>query len=123
MTAALPAHFPDVKHRRTHRRRWQKITTIVSGNVRPSTRRISMRTASAIIIGSITALAVLAAPALARTSDAKKTDDKSTATEASCHSYEQTPEGEWKSIPCQEVGSPARPQQKSAAGKAETSMH
>ena len=82
-----------------------------------------MRIAGAIIIGSITALAVLVTPVLARTSDAKKTDDKSAVTEASCHAYEQAPDGEWKPIPCQAVGPEARPQQKSAAGKADTATH
>ncbi len=80
-----------------------------------------MRKASAIILGSIAALAVLATPVLARTSEAPKTDDKSTS--PGCHSYVQTPDGEWKPMPCEEVGPEARTPHKPAAGSADNATH
>jgi hypothetical protein len=80
-----------------------------------------MRIASAIFAGSMAALAVLTMPALARNSDARKTDDKSAA--SPCRAYEQTADGEWKPIPCQETGSEARTQHKSSTGSADETTH
>ncbi|MEA2866128.1 MAG: hypothetical protein QOE39_843 [Bradyrhizobium sp.] len=80
-----------------------------------------MRTVSAIFVGSIAALAILTAPVLAKTSDAQQTDDK--ATSPSCHSYEQNPDGSWKPLPCQELGSPAQPQRKPATRSVDGSSH
>jgi hypothetical protein len=68
-----------------------------------------MRIANAIIAGSFAALLALALPALAKNSDVPKPDDKSVS--SPCHAYEQTADGEWKPIPCQESGSQARTQQ------------
>jgi hypothetical protein len=79
-----------------------------------------MRTASAIFAGSMAALAVLTTPMLAKTSDAQKTDDKSAA--SPCRAYEQTADGEWKPIPCQE-GSEARTQHKPPTGSADETTH
>jgi hypothetical protein len=78
-----------------------------------------MRKACAILAGSIATLAVLAAPALAKsvnatTAEAPKADDP-----PACHSYVQTPEGEWKPAPCQEVGAEARTPKKHAGGNAD----
>ena len=70
-----------------------------------------MRIASAIFAGSIAALAVLTAPALAKDSNAPKTGDQSAS--PACTSYEQTLNGEWKPVPCQE-GSGTQTQHKSA---------
>jgi hypothetical protein len=81
-----------------------------------------MRKACTLIMGTIAALAVLATPVLARTADAQKTDDKTTSPPA-CRSYEQTPEGEWKPIPCAEVGTEARTPRKPAAGNADATTH
>lgn len=82
-----------------------------------------MRTAAAIFIGSMAALAVLATPVLAKTADIRKTDDKSTAAEAPCHAYEETPGGEWKPVPCQELGSEARSQQRPATANTDNATH
>jgi hypothetical protein len=64
-----------------------------------------MRIAHLIFTGSIAALAVLTAPALAKNSNAQKTDDASTsATSSACHAYQQAPDGSWNPVACQEVG-------------------
>ncbi len=80
-----------------------------------------MRTVSAILLGSVAALAILTAPVQAKTSDAQPTDDKSTS--SSCHSYEQNPDGSWKPLPCQELGSPAQQQRKPATRSVDGSAH
>ena len=84
-----------------------------------------MRKACAIFAGSIAALAVLATPALARTANATanapRADDPSAP--AACHSYVQAADGEWKPMPCHEVGAEAPTQHKHAAGKADTETH
>jgi hypothetical protein len=80
-----------------------------------------MRTANAIFAGSMAVLAVLTTPALAKNSDAQKTDDKSAA--SPCRAYEQTADGEWKPIPCQEVGSEARTQHKPSTGSTDETTH
>ena len=79
-----------------------------------------MRIARLIFTGSIAALAVLTAPALAKNSHAQKIDDTSaSASSASptCHAYQQAPDGTWNQLPCQEGGgtSQAQTQRKSAA--------
>jgi hypothetical protein len=79
-----------------------------------------MRIASAIFAGSMATLAVLTTPVLAKTSDAQKTDDKSAA--SPCRAYEQTADGEWKPIPCQE-GSEARTLHKPPTGTADETTH
>jgi hypothetical protein len=71
-----------------------------------------MRTVSAILLGSVAALAILTAPVLAKTSDAQQTDEKPTS--SPCHSYEQNPDGSWAQLPCQELGPPAQTQHKPA---------
>jgi hypothetical protein len=80
-----------------------------------------MRTVSA-ILGSLAALAIMTAPALARNSNAQQTDDKSAP--SPCHSRQQSPDGTWIEIPCQELGgssvsTPPRP----AGRSAETASH
>ena len=76
-----------------------------------------MRIAQWIFTGSIAALAVLTAPALAKNSNTQKIDDLSAASaSSSCHAYQQAPDGSWTALPCQELGttSQARPQHESA---------
>ena len=80
-----------------------------------------MRIAATILAGSIAALAVLTTPALARNSDTQRTDDKSPA--APCTSYERILNGEWKPIPCQEVGPGGPTQHKPSTGSADTATH
>jgi hypothetical protein len=64
---------------------------------------IPMRIKRAIFVGSIATLAAMTAPALAKHSNAQKTDDKSTS--SSCHAYQQAADGSWTELPCQELGS------------------
>jgi hypothetical protein len=61
-----------------------------------------MRIAALAIIGSVAALAMAAAPALARTTVPQKTEDKSTP--PSCHAYQMAADGTWTVMPCQESG-------------------
>ena len=77
-----------------------------------------MRIAHLIFTGSIAALAVLTAPALAKNSNTQKVDDTSASSASStCHAYQQAPDGSWTSLPCQENGSArqTQTQHKSAA--------
>ena len=76
-----------------------------------------MRIKNAIFFGSVTALAVLAAPSLARNSEAQKMNEQpaSTAPSPSCQSYQQAPDGSWKQLPCQELGSGGGTQHKPPA--------
>jgi hypothetical protein len=62
---------------------------------------------AAILFGAIIAPVILAGPALANSSAAKTAEVAKTTDAASsppCYSYEQTPDGSWKQITCQEVG-------------------
>jgi hypothetical protein len=73
-----------------------------------------MRIARSIFAGSMAALALLTAPALAKNSTAQKADDqkaedKST---ASCHAYQQAADGSWSVLPCHEFGSGGQTQHK-----------
>jgi hypothetical protein len=61
-----------------------------------------MRITNSIFAGSIVALTALAAPALAKSSDTQKSDDKQTL--SSCHAYEQAADGSWRQLPCTENG-------------------
>ena len=77
-----------------------------------------MRIAHLVFAGSIAALAVLTAPALAKNSNTQKVDDTSASSASpTCHAYQQAPDGSWTSLPCQENGgaSQAQTQHKSAA--------
>jgi hypothetical protein len=70
-----------------------------------------MRIAHLIFTGSIAALAVLTAPALAKNSNTQKVDDTSASTASStsspCHAYQQAPDGSWNPVSCQELGAPS----------------
>jgi hypothetical protein len=72
-----------------------------------------------IFAGSVAALAIMAAPALAKSPDNKASDVQPSDTMAAsppCYSYEPKPDGSWTQLPCQEVGAAKPPQHKSAAG-------
>jgi hypothetical protein len=60
-----------------------------------------MRIARMILMGSVAAL-VATAPVLAKKPETQKTDEKSGS--ASCHAYQQAPDGSWTELPCQEFG-------------------
>ena len=59
-----------------------------------------MRIAKSIFVGSLAAL--VAAPALAKSSDGQKTEDKPALT--SCKAYQRAPDGSWTPLPCGEIG-------------------
>ena len=80
-----------------------------------------MRIITTIFLGSIATLTVLTAPALARTSDAQKTDNKPIS--SSCHSYVQNPDGSWKPLPCEEIGAEAKSRRKSATQGTDETTH
>ena len=87
-----------------------------------------MRKACAIFICAI-ALAVPSTPSLARTANAGSNAEAAApkanepSATAGCRSYVQTPDGEWKPMPCQEVGAEAPASHKRASGKADTATH
>jgi hypothetical protein len=60
-----------------------------------------MRIATVVFVGSVAALA-LTVPAFAKNPESRKTDDKSTS--SSCQAYQQTADGSWTQLPCQEAG-------------------
>ena len=62
--------------------------------------------------------ALLAAPALAKSSDARKTSDDEQVS-SSCHAYQQQPDGSWTERPCEEKGQPAQTAHKPVAKGAE----
>lgn len=64
-----------------------------------------MRLGQAIFFGAAAALLTLAAPTLARNSNAAKPAE----TPASCQAYQQAADGTWTPLPCQETGSKAAP--------------
>jgi len=69
-----------------------------------------MRIARSVFVGSMAALALLTAPALAKNSNAQKADDKPAS--SSCHAYQRAPDGSWIALPCQQLGSSGQTQQK-----------
>ena len=72
-----------------------------------------MRIANMIFAGSAAALIALAAPALAKHSDAQKpTEDANSS--SPCHAYQMAADGSWTQLPCQEAGATGQPPRKSA---------
>ncbi len=72
-----------------------------------------MRFTHAVALASTAALLTLAAPTLARNSEAQKASEAQTA--STCHAYQQAADGSWTQLPCQEMGSSDRkPAPKSA---------
>ncbi|OPY96139.1 hypothetical protein A5906_02355 [Bradyrhizobium sacchari] len=67
-----------------------------------------MRIAYLIFAGALVAGSALTVPALAKNSDTRKTEDKSTST--SCSAYQQAPDGTWEQLPCKETGERGQPQ-------------
>lgn len=65
-----------------------------------------MRIAHLVFAGALAAGAVLAAPAVAKKSDAQKGEDKPAST--SCSAYQQAADGSWEQLPCKEAGERAQ---------------
>ncbi|MBU6457402.1 MAG: hypothetical protein KGQ48_07670 [Bradyrhizobium sp.] len=68
---------------------------------------------------AIVVLAVAAAPALARTSEAAKSGIEMAPTP--CHAYEQNPDGSWKELSCAENGPAPAPARISSRTEGKTS--
>jgi hypothetical protein len=77
---------------------------------------VRMRFARMVFAGSVCAL-VMTLPALAKNSQAQKTDDKSTS--ASCHAYQQAEDGSWVQRPCEEAGGSQTQHKPAAKGSEE----
>jgi hypothetical protein len=77
-----------------------------------------MQLAHAIFLGSMAALLTLAAPTLARNSNLPKTSEAPAS--APCHAYQQTADGAWTQLPCQEMGSKPQPRSASKSATEET---
>jgi hypothetical protein len=71
-----------------------------------------MRIKRAIFAGATAALVSLAAPALANNSPAPNSGEQPAA--SSCSALQQTADGTWARLPCQEVGSPKQTPRQSA---------
>ena len=71
-----------------------------------------MRIKHAIFAGSMAALVSLTAPALAKNSAAKATSEQPAA--LSCSALQQTTDGTWARLPCQEVDSSRQTPRQSA---------
>jgi uncharacterized low-complexity protein len=67
-----------------------------------------MRNINAAFAGAFALATVLAAPVLAKNSDTRKGEDKSTS--SSCSAYQQAPDGSWEPLPCKETGERSQPQ-------------
>lgn len=80
-----------------------------------------MRIARSIFAGSMAALALLTAPALAKNFHAQKADDKPAS--SSCHAYQQAADGSWTELPCQEFGSSGQTQHKPPHRGADEDAH
>jgi hypothetical protein len=61
-----------------------------------------MRVVTAIFLAAGVAWALDAGPSLAKTSEAPKAVNETSS--PPCHAYEQSPDGSWKELPCQEEG-------------------
>lgn len=73
-----------------------------------------MRIARLVFAGAFAAMAVAAAPVLAKSSDRQKADDKSTTSSAGCQAYQQAADGSWTQLPCGEPGAAGAPQHRTA---------
>ena len=61
-----------------------------------------MRIAQSIFVGSLAAIVLVAAPALAKNPDGQKAEDKQAS--VSCQAYQKAPDGSWTPLPCGVVG-------------------
>jgi hypothetical protein len=75
-----------------------------------------MRLGQAIFVATLAALLAAAVPGLARNAETPKAGEQPAS--SSCHSYQQTSDGSWTELPCQELGAPA-PSRKSSPRKAD----
>jgi len=74
-----------------------------------------MQIAQVIFVAALAWLTIAIAPALAKSSDIQKTDEKLPS--PVCHAYQRADDGSWKELPCAEVAPPPQPSHKHASGK------
>jgi len=77
-----------------------------------------MRITHMIFVGSLAALVAATAPALAKNSQNQKTTEEQTSS-ASCHAYQQAPDGSWTALPCSEHGAATQTEHKPVAAGSE----
>nr|WP_244978677.1 hypothetical protein [Bradyrhizobium pachyrhizi] len=83
-----------------------------------------MRIANLVFAGSLAAIAAVATPALAKSTERQKADEKSTTTTSSgCQAYQQAADGTWNQLPCGEAGSNGATQHRPAAKGADDDEH
>jgi hypothetical protein len=73
-----------------------------------------MRIANLTSVALLAALIGLAAPVMAKSSDARKAADDAS-TSSSCHAYQQEADGSWTERPCEEKGQPVQTQHRPVA--------
>jgi len=73
-----------------------------------------MRIAPVAFAGAVAALVVLTPPALAKSPDAQKSDDKSAP--SSCSAYQQSADGSWVQLPCKEADTHSQAQTQHRSG-------
>ncbi|QPF87765.1 hypothetical protein IC762_16350 [Bradyrhizobium genosp. L] len=73
-----------------------------------------MPIARLVFAGALAAVAALAAPALAKSSDHQKADDKATTASVGCQAYQQAADGSWTQLPCGEPGAGGATQHRAA---------
>ena len=83
-----------------------------------------MRITRLVFASSLAAIAAVATPALAKSSERQKADDKSTSTSVGCQAYQQAADGSWTQLPCGEAGgASAATQQRGTTKGADDDQH
>ena len=83
-----------------------------------------MRIAKLVFAGSLAAIAAMATPALAKSAERQKADEKSTTTNSvGCQAYQQAADGTWNQLPCGEAGSNGATQHRAATKGADDDEH
>jgi hypothetical protein len=80
-----------------------------------------MQIAKVIFVATLAWLTIAIAPALAKSSDIQKTDEKLPS--PVCHAYQRADDGSWKELPCAEVAPLQQPSHKHASVKSGNSAH
>ncbi|AUC96752.1 hypothetical protein CWS35_22765 [Bradyrhizobium sp. SK17] len=83
-----------------------------------------MRIAKLVFAGTLAAIAATATPALAKSAERQKADEKSNATtSAGCQAYQQAADGTWNQLPCGEAGANGATQHRTATKGADDEEH
>jgi hypothetical protein len=114
-------HFQNIKQLSFRKSLRQKsVTILLAKSFRFEKGEPPMRIKHAIFAGSVAALASMAAPALAKHSDAQKTSEQTTS--SPCIARQQTADGTWTQLPCQELGAPQQTPRQSATRSSDQQM-